>query len=82
MNLKNILSDTDFYVPVEINMYAFKDSGRRNVWHTIETLIKKAFVIGFPKVVSITSSYSDRVHTKLFISFGGIPKTMTVLPNK
>ena len=49
MNLKNILSDTDFYVPVEINMYAFKDSGRRNVWHTIKTLIKKGFRYRFPK---------------------------------
>ena len=26
LNLKNVLSDTDFYVPEEINMHAFKDS--------------------------------------------------------
>ena len=48
LNLKNILSDTNFYVPVEINMHAFKDSGCWDVCHAIETLIKKAFLVGFP----------------------------------
>ena len=43
LNLKNILSDTDFYVPVEINMHALKDSSRQDVCHAIETLIKKGF---------------------------------------
>ena len=49
LNLKNILSDPDFYVPVEINMHAFKDSGRRDVCHAIETLIKKGCPYRFPK---------------------------------
>ena len=49
INLKNILSDTEFYVPVEINMHAFKDSGCRDVRHAIETLIKKDFHYRFPK---------------------------------
>ena len=44
--------------------------------------LKKAFLIGFPKVGSVTSSYHQRVHTKLFIFFGSSPKTKTVLPNK
>ena len=63
-------------------MHAFKDSSRQDVSHAIETLIKKGFPHHFPKVVSITSSYHHRVHTKLFISFGSSPKTKTVLPNK
>ena len=82
LNLKNILSDTNFYVLVEINMHALKDSGHRDVHHANETLIKKAFLIGFPKVASIPSSYYHRVHTKFFISFGSSPKTKTVHPNK
>ena len=49
MNLKNILSDTEFHVPVEINMHAFKDSGCRDVRHAIKTLIKKGFRYRFPK---------------------------------
>ena len=49
LNLKNISSDTDFYVPVEINMHAFKDNGRRDVRRAIETLIKKGFPYRFPK---------------------------------
>ena len=63
-------------------MHALKDSGHRDVHHAIETLIKKAFLIGFPKVASIPSSYDHRVHTKFFISFGSSPKTKTVHPNK
>ena len=82
LNLKNILSDTEFYVPVEINMHAFKDSGCLDVRHAIEILIKKVFLIGFPKVVSVTSRYHHRVYTKLIISFRRSPKTKTVLPNK
>ena len=49
LNLKNILSDTYFYVSVEINMHAFKDSGRRDLRHAIEILIKKDFLYWFPK---------------------------------
>ena len=49
LNLKNILAGTVFYVLVEINMHAFKDSGRRDVRHAIETLIKKGFRYWFPK---------------------------------
>ena len=49
LNLKNILSGTEFYVPVETNMHAFKDSGRRDVCHAIEILIKKGFPYQFPK---------------------------------
>ena len=82
LNLKNILSDTDFYVPVKINMHAFKDSGRRGLRHAIETLIKKGFPYRFPKSRSITSSYHHWVHTKLFIFFGSSPNMKTVLPNK
>ena len=41
LNLKNILSDTDFHVLVEINMHAFKDNGCQDVRHAIKTLIKK-----------------------------------------
>ena len=49
LNIKNILSDTDFYVPVEINMHAFKDSGHWEVRHAIKTLIKKDFPYRFPQ---------------------------------
>ena len=49
LNLKNILSGTEFYATVEINMYALKDIGRRDVHHAIETLIKKGFPYRFPK---------------------------------
>ena len=63
-------------------MHAFKASGCWNVRHAIEALIKKGFLISLPKVVSITSRYHHKVHTKLFISFGSSPKTKTVLPNK
>ena len=49
LKLQNILSDTNFYVSVEINMQAFKDSGRQDVRHAIKTLIKKDFPYQFPK---------------------------------
>ena len=49
LNLKNILSDTNFYVLVEINMHGFKDSGCRDVRHAMKTLIKKGFPYRFPK---------------------------------
>ena len=48
LNLQNILSDTNFYVSLEINMQVFKDSGRQDVRHAIKTLIKKVFN-QFPK---------------------------------
>ena len=48
LNLQNILSDTNFYVSLEINMQAFKDSCRQYVRHAIKTLIKKVFN-QFPK---------------------------------
>ena len=34
---------------MEINMHAFKDSGRQDVHHSIKTLIKKGFPYRFPK---------------------------------
>ena len=48
LNFQNILSDTNFYVSLEINMQVFKDSGRQDVRHAIKTLIKKVFN-QFPK---------------------------------
>ena len=47
--LKKYLTDTHFYVSVKINMHAFKDSGRQDVRHAIETLIEKGFPYRFPK---------------------------------
>ena len=49
LNLKNILSDTNFYVPVEINMHAFKVSGCWDVCHAIKALIVKSFPYRLPK---------------------------------
>ena len=49
LKLKDIWSNTDFYVPVEINTHAFKDSGNQDVRHAIEWLIKKGFPCRFPK---------------------------------
>ena len=48
LNLKNILSDTKFYVPVEISMHVFKDSGCWDVYHAIKALIVKSFPYRFP----------------------------------
>ena len=64
LNLKNILSDTDFYVPVEINMHAFKDSGRRDVCHAIETLIRGEYR---PFFRSVTAFGYANISTQILI---------------
>ena len=82
VNLKNILSDKEYYVPVEINMHVFKDSGCWYVRNAIETLIKKGFPYWFPKSsIHYFKLPSQGLHKAVHI-FWKQPQNEEVLPNK